>query len=68
MAYNLILESCYSDTLPHDLYHRLNEKYVEYGKKLGKLDDKQCEIIEANIAGEMVCDFLFDTGIVKLAD
>ena len=62
--YDLILNSCYINSMERNLYHRLNEAYVKHAGSTETLTDEMCDRIDVNVYSDMIAEYLVDKGIL----
>ena len=62
--YDLILDSCYINSIERNLYHRLSNAYLKQAASTELLTDEMCNHIDVSVYADMVSEYLIDKGIL----
>lgn len=62
--YDMILNSCYINSMERNLYHRLNVAYIKHASSTETLTDEMCDRIDVSVYADMIAEYLVDKGIL----
>lgn len=62
--YDLILGSCYINSIERNLYHRLSDAYLKQAASTELLTDEMCSHIDVGVYADMISEYLIDKGIL----
>ena len=62
--YDMILNSCYINSMERNLYHRLNQAYLKHANSTEALTDEMCDRIDVSVYADMIAEYLVDKGIL----
>lgn len=62
--YNMILNSCFINSIESNIYHRLNKSYMKHASTTPTLTDKMCDHIDVSVYSDMIAEYLVDKGIL----
>ena len=63
-CYDLILNSCYINSIERNLYNRLNAAYVKQASSTETLTAEMCDRIDVGVYADMIAEYLLDKGIL----
>lgn len=62
--YDMILNSCYINSMERNLYQRLNAAYIKHISSAESLTDEAYDRIEVGVYADMIAEYLVDKGIL----
>ena len=62
--YDMILNSCYINSMERNIYHRLNAAYIKHASSAEALTDEMCDRIDVSVYSDMIAEYLVDKGIL----
>lgn len=62
--YDLILNSCYINSIERNLYTRLNNAYVKHAASTETLTAEMCDRIDVRVYADVISEYLIDKGIL----
>ena len=62
--YDLILDSCYINSMERNLYHRLSQAYLKHAGSTEALTDEMCDHIDVGVYASMISEYLVEKGIL----
>lgn len=62
--YDLILNSCFINSMERNIYHRLNAAYIKHANSAEALTDEMCDRIDVSVYSDMIAEYLVDKGIL----
>ena len=62
--YDLILDSCYINSIERNLYRRLSDAYLKQAASTELLTDEMCDHIDVGVYADMISEYLVEKGIL----
>jgi len=64
MFYDLIIQSCYRETIVPEIYKRLTNAYLKHASSSESISQEVCDQIEAAVYADMVSEYLVEQNIL----